>query len=250
MAQKMTPNEVVAWNLWQERKARGWSQEQVSSNLADHGIRWEKATYYAAEASRLPDKPTRRFSADELIAFALIFRKPVAWFLTPPDGTTMVFRVEVEEGNSDLPLYLSDLLQMGLQRDLPNMTPLAERLREVATAIETFEEERQPKSGAQQITEALEGMHQAQHPELYGETGRRRQAKEIQALSALRESRATEAIRELLAIEQELDSDEFAHELASLLDFYSDVVSEDPQEALRIVDQIRSETAQEKESSA
>lgn len=157
MTQERNPNQVVALNLWNERRARGWNQEEVSSRLAEHGVTWEKATYYAAEASR-SEKPARRFSADELLAFAMTFRRPVTWFLTPPEGVTMTLNEE--------PLYLRDLLEMGLQRDLPDLTPLAERLREVATAIETFEKVRQPEPGAAQITEAIEAMGDYQPPTL------------------------------------------------------------------------------------
>lgn len=149
----LTPNQVVATVLRDERKARGWSWERVCQELAEYGVSWEKTTYYAAEASRLPDSAPRRFSADELLAFALIFEKPVTWFLTPPEGVSMSMAGE--------PLFLRDLLQLGLHRELADLRPLAERLREVANAIETFEEGRQPEIKAAAVVRGTSQLSEA-----------------------------------------------------------------------------------------
>lgn len=171
MAQKreMSPNQVVAENLWRARKAASLSQEQTSQALAERGVSWEKATYYAAEAGRHPDKEPRRFSADELIAFALIFEKPVAWFLTPPEDATLVLNKE--------PLYLRDLLEIGLNEYLGDMRPLAELARQFATAVETFEEGRRPESEAEAITRATVDLgHES------GDLAKRRLAMEMERI--------------------------------------------------------------------
>lgn len=155
----MTPNQVVAWNLWQERKRRGWNHERMSRRLAEHGVLWEKATYYAAEASRDPDndKP-RRFSADEILAFSLAFDLPVASFLVPPQDAVMVVGTDEDKH----PVSNVRLMEAGVARDLADMRDLAERLRALATAIEVFEDARQPEPRAAAMTRAaLEDLRSA-----------------------------------------------------------------------------------------
>lgn len=239
----LSPNQVVATVLRDERKARGWTWEKVCHELGAYGISWEKTTYYAAEASRLPDSAPRRFSADEILAFALIFDKPATWFLTPPEGVTMTMGTD--------PLYFRDLLALGLHRELADLRPLAERLREVATAIETFEEGRQPKSGAQQISEFVQDVAMRDHPERYGETGHRRTEKENEKVSTWRLEQARTWIRNILAAEDRLTLEDLQRELEQTLSFFSDVVPP-PEEALGFIEEIRAEMQadEEKETGA
>lgn len=225
MTQEMTPNQVVAWNLWQARKELGWSQETTSRALAEHGVDWEKATYYSAEAGRASEKQARRFSADEILAFALTFRKPFSTFLTPPANTTMVLEVQGEDGKSvSEPLQLRDLLELGLNRDLPDLSPLAERLREVATVIETFEEGRRPEPAAKAIVEHADRVSMESFPEMYGDTGRQRMA--------MSKARRAELAREHIGVILKAGGitraddipEDVREQLAKARDFYSDVV--------------------------
>lgn len=77
------PNRRIARLLWSERKARGMAWDDVTIQMADQGIKWEKATYYGIEASRDEKNPVRRFSADEIVALSNIFGKPVEWWFSP-----------------------------------------------------------------------------------------------------------------------------------------------------------------------
>ena len=86
MADQLTPNQVVAYNLRCARELRGWTQEEAASRLERHvGKRWSLATWSAAERSVTGDR-VRQFDADELVAFAQTFDLPPSWFLTPPAG--------------------------------------------------------------------------------------------------------------------------------------------------------------------
>jgi transcriptional regulator with XRE-family HTH domain len=240
--QEMTPNQVVAWNLWQERKRRGWTQEQMSERLARHGIVWKKATYYAAEASREPgtSKP-RQFTADEIIAFALAFDRPVVSFLVPPPEATVILS---EERVSRV-----RLMEAGVAEDIADMRDLAERLRATATAIEVFEEARQPKSAAQVMVEWVDEMARKEHPEWYGETGQLRQRKEAAERAEWRLAKAREWIQRALLAEPEIGREAANKEIAETLNFFSDVVppSDDPDAVIAFVNNIRAELEQQEE---
>lgn len=80
----LTPNQVVAYNLALARDDKGWTQDQACEALEPHlGARWSKANYSAAERS-VDGTRIRNFSADEIVAFALAFERPVTWFFMPP----------------------------------------------------------------------------------------------------------------------------------------------------------------------
>ena len=84
MADRMSPNQIVAINLRLARKIEGWSQEQAGRAVAPYlGEEWSKARWSQAEKV---DDPTsvRGFTADELVAFSLTFQMPLIWFLMPP----------------------------------------------------------------------------------------------------------------------------------------------------------------------
>ena len=94
MAERMTPNQIVAINLRLARKEKGWSQEQAGTAVAPYlGEEWSKARWSQAEKA---DDPTsvRGFTANELVAFSLTFQRPLIWFLMPPPP----------EGEHDAPL--------------------------------------------------------------------------------------------------------------------------------------------------
>jgi hypothetical protein len=80
-----TPNQLVAFNLKLARNLRGWTQDEAAIRLEPLlGTRWSKAVFSAAERS-VDGRRAREFTADEIVAFALAFRLPVAWFFLPPD---------------------------------------------------------------------------------------------------------------------------------------------------------------------
>ncbi len=81
---KLTPNQVVAYNLMAARALRGWTQEQAAEKLEPYlGTRWSKATFSAAERS-VSGERIREFTADELFAFTRGFDLPLWWFFLPP----------------------------------------------------------------------------------------------------------------------------------------------------------------------
>ena len=85
--QRLTPNQVVAHNLTSARVDRGWSQPQAAEALEPFlGVRWSRASYSAVERS-VDGVRIKQFSADELVAIARCFDRPVSWLLTPPAGT-------------------------------------------------------------------------------------------------------------------------------------------------------------------
>jgi transcriptional regulator with XRE-family HTH domain len=81
----MTVNQLVAYNLRRIRERRGLTQESAADLLEPFlGRRWSKATFSAAETS-LTSGRTREFSADDILAFAIVFDVPVGWFFLPPN---------------------------------------------------------------------------------------------------------------------------------------------------------------------
>jgi transcriptional regulator with XRE-family HTH domain len=85
-----TPTQLVAENLRRARELRGWTQEQAAKELEPYlGARWSKTTFSNAERSVAGER-VRQFTPDDLLAFSLGFRLPIAWFLLPPDASTWV----------------------------------------------------------------------------------------------------------------------------------------------------------------
>jgi hypothetical protein len=80
---ELTPNQVVAHNLRRARELRRWTQEQAAEALEHFiGSRWSKWSYSVAE--RAAPERIRQFTADDVVAFALAFELPIAWFFLPP----------------------------------------------------------------------------------------------------------------------------------------------------------------------
>ena len=49
---KITPNQIIAYNLTEARGLRGWTQEEAAAKLEPYvGARWSKATFSSAERS-------------------------------------------------------------------------------------------------------------------------------------------------------------------------------------------------------
>jgi hypothetical protein len=82
---RLTPNQVVAYNLRRARRRRQWTQAEAAEELEPYlGERWSVATVSAAEQS-FEGKRIRQFDADVVAAFSLAFGFPVAWFFVPPE---------------------------------------------------------------------------------------------------------------------------------------------------------------------
>lgn len=120
----LTVDQVVAHNLRRARELRGMTQEESAEALEPYiGRRWSKATWSLAETSDERTDRLRRFSARDVLAFALVFDVPVQWFYLPPhfeDGSGVIVRTNPgreELGTGDLypgPL-LSRVLAGGLE---------------------------------------------------------------------------------------------------------------------------------------
>jgi hypothetical protein len=83
---RLTPNQLVAWNLRRARGIRGWTQEEAAERLEPYlGKRWLKAVYSATERSYAGER-VRKFTADDLHAFARAFELPITFFLLQMSG--------------------------------------------------------------------------------------------------------------------------------------------------------------------
>ena len=81
----MTANQLIAYNLRRARRELGLTQEETAQLLWDYlGVKWSVASFSDAERSA-DNGRTREFSANEILAFAQVFGKPIAWFFKPPD---------------------------------------------------------------------------------------------------------------------------------------------------------------------
>jgi transcriptional regulator with XRE-family HTH domain len=102
----VTANQVVAANITEQRRRRGWTQDEFAERLEKVlGERWSIAVVSAAERS-VTGKRVREFSADELVALARVFEVPIGTLflmsaedlstrLRVPDQTEGLDHVEV-----------------------------------------------------------------------------------------------------------------------------------------------------------
>jgi hypothetical protein len=87
----MDANQVVAYNLRRARTERGWTQEQAAVVIEDYlGERWQKASFSVAERSAVDTTRTRKFDANDIVAIAAAFQKPLAWFFRLPDDIDQI----------------------------------------------------------------------------------------------------------------------------------------------------------------
>jgi transcriptional regulator with XRE-family HTH domain len=78
------PNEVVAYNLRRAREELGLTQAEAGRRLGRYLPKgWSAANFGMAE--KWGGNRVRKFDADELVAFAQVFEKPVTWFFLPPE---------------------------------------------------------------------------------------------------------------------------------------------------------------------
>lgn len=96
----LTPNQVVAYNLALAREIKGWTQDQAAEALEPYlGVRWSKASVSQAERS-VAGGFVRNFTADEIVAFARCYNRPVTWFFMPPPplaGVGVATRLDVAD---------------------------------------------------------------------------------------------------------------------------------------------------------
>jgi transcriptional regulator with XRE-family HTH domain len=96
--QRMTANQLVAYNLRRARTLLGLTQEQAARELEPYlGERWSKRVFSAAERSVTGER-VRQFTADQLVAFAAAFDLPVSFFLEAPSPGMTVAALGAEEG--------------------------------------------------------------------------------------------------------------------------------------------------------
>jgi|GEM_PF-1927267 len=108
---KITPNQIIAFNLTVARQLRGWTQEEAAVKLEPFvGARWSKATFSSAERS-IDGRRIRQFTADEIVAFSRCFDVPIGFFFMPPrpSESETPTRFATAE-NDDYGLSLAELL--------------------------------------------------------------------------------------------------------------------------------------------
>jgi transcriptional regulator with XRE-family HTH domain len=83
---RLTPNQLVAYNLRRARELRGWTQTEAAQRLEPYlGTTWSVPTFSVAENSYTSTKRVRHFDADAIVALAEVFDLPIGWFFTPPE---------------------------------------------------------------------------------------------------------------------------------------------------------------------
>lgn len=125
-------NQVVAYNIREARRLRGWTQEELAERLEPYlGQRLTQAGVSSIE--RAWDGERRReFDAHELLIFAMAFDLPIIWFLLPPPGDHRVMR------STTRPV---DELYAWLLGRPDQLEPVYERLRQIGVTDPTAAEE-------------------------------------------------------------------------------------------------------------
>ena len=125
-------NQVVAYNIREARRLRGWTQEELAERLEPYlGQRLTQAGVSSME--RAWDGERRReFDAHELLIFAMVFDLPIIWFLLPPPGDRRVMRATTRP---------VDELYAWLLGRPDQLEPVYERLRQIGVTDPTAAEE-------------------------------------------------------------------------------------------------------------
>ena len=125
-------NQVVAYNVREARRIRGWTQEELADRLEPYlGQRLTQAGVSSIE--RAWDGERRReFDAHELLVFAMVFDLPIVWFLLPPPGDHRVMR------STSRPV---DELYVWLLGQPKQLEPVYERLHQLGITDPTTAEE-------------------------------------------------------------------------------------------------------------
>jgi transcriptional regulator with XRE-family HTH domain len=112
---RLSVNQLVARNLRLARLHRGLTQVEAAEKLQVFlGENWSAANLSLAERSAERSDRTRFFSADEVMAFCLVFALPLSWFFLPvPDAggdLPLITPPKVAEGKEPLPGVILELI--------------------------------------------------------------------------------------------------------------------------------------------
>jgi transcriptional regulator with XRE-family HTH domain len=81
----LTVHQVVAHNVYQARKLRGWTQEEAAAAISETLGRPITAAGLSAIEKTFTSRRQRVIDVAELTAFARAFGVPIAWFFLPPE---------------------------------------------------------------------------------------------------------------------------------------------------------------------
>ena len=81
----LTVHQVVAHNVYQARRLRGWTQEEAAAQISKTLGRPMTAAGLSAVEKTYTSRRQRVIDVAELAAFARAFGLPIAWFFLPPD---------------------------------------------------------------------------------------------------------------------------------------------------------------------
>jgi transcriptional regulator with XRE-family HTH domain len=82
----LSVHQVVAHNVFQARRLRGWTQEEAARAISETLGRPLTAAGVSAIEKTFTSKRQRVVDVAELAAFARAFGLPIAWFFLPPAG--------------------------------------------------------------------------------------------------------------------------------------------------------------------
>ena len=82
----LTVHQVVAHNVYQARRLRGWTQEEAVAEISKTLERPMTAAALSAVEKTYTSRRQRVIDVAELAAFARAFGLPIAWFFLPPNG--------------------------------------------------------------------------------------------------------------------------------------------------------------------
>jgi transcriptional regulator with XRE-family HTH domain len=132
----MSPNQVVAYNLWQARQERGWTQAQAAEALEPYlGVRWTVAQVSAAERS-VDGTRVRQFSADDIVAFAQAFRLPVTYFFLPTRPGAKWSKVDPEASTGQLGQTMARMIDVVVGDNIDGAPRVVSRLYEFMADID------------------------------------------------------------------------------------------------------------------
>ena len=84
----VAPNRLIALNLVEARRSRGWTQARAAEELSKHGAPWSKQLVSNTEKAASEHEDTRRgartVTPDDLVAMSGAFGRPIAWWFLPP----------------------------------------------------------------------------------------------------------------------------------------------------------------------
>ncbi|MPZ68809.1 MAG: hypothetical protein GEU71_04695 [Actinobacteria bacterium] len=141
--ERLTPNQLIAWNLREARREAGereglgrpLTQEEAADRLEPFlGVRWSRTTFSAAEEGSISGRRIRQFSADDVVAFARAFDLPIGWFFLPvPRGE---YKDDYQVANEGSSKELSPMELLDLAFAEARMERLSRRLTKLGLPLE------------------------------------------------------------------------------------------------------------------